>query len=377
MERKKKIMWISGLIAVLLVGVVSYRIYTNIAANKERAGRNSQGRAVTVEVSSVTRQTIKPILTFSANLEPVWSADISAKLDGRINDLFVDEGDKVTRGMVIATLDTNELAAQVMQAEGNLLSNRASLEQAELDLKRTDALYRQGAVSIQSLDTARTKRDLAIGQVRSAEGNLALLQARLDNAMIISPRDGIVAKRYLQSGYYAKAGAQIVAIADVTSLLAKANIGEGQINEFAVGDKVVVRVAALPGKEFYGTISRVSPTALLPARTFIAEITINNEAGILKNGMFATVDVPSKPHVGVLAVPEGAIVMREDQKTVFVVLADNKVQQRVVNLGYVGGGWAEILGGVGEGDKIVVAGQNKLKDGAGITSTSLQEGEVK
>ncbi|MDD4601018.1 Macrolide export protein MacA [bioreactor metagenome] len=368
--KKKKTIFIVTAIIIVLASIISYRIYSNITTNKQRAAKMSQGQVVAVEVAAVSRTDINPILNFSANLEPVWIADISSKVDGRIDLLKVDEGDTVSEGMIIAVLDTNELSAQVVQAEGNLLSSQANLEQAELELRRTEALTQQGALSAQSLDNARTKRNLYAGQVRSAVGNLNLLQARLDNANIYAPRNGVVVKRYLQSGVYAKAGTAIVSVANVSSLLAKAIIGEAQISQLLVGTKVKVTVDALGGQEFEGVITRISPAAVLPARTFIAEITIPNSDGILKSGMFAKAAIPGQVRQGALAVPEKALVLREDQKSVYVVNADNKVQQRVIQVGFVGGGWAEVLDGLNEGEKIVVAGQNKLKDGSAIRAPS-------
>lgn len=373
--RKKKAIFIVIAIVIALISIITFRIYSNLATNKQRAAKMSQGQVVTVEVATVTTQDINPILTFSASLEPFWVADISSKIDGRIDILSVDEGDIISRGIVIATLDTNELQAQVVQAEGNLLSSQANLEQAELELRRSESLAQQGALSLQSLDNARTKRDLYAGQVRSAVGNLNLLQARLDNANIYAPRDGIVVKRYLQSGVYAKAGTAIVSLADVSSLLAKATVGEAQIAQLIIGTKVKVNVDAL-GKEFSGIITRISPAATLPARTFVAEITIPNGEGILKPGMFAKVNVPGLVRRGAIAVPEKALVLREDQKTVYVVTADNKVQQRVIKVGFVGNGWAEVLEGLKENEQIVTAGQNKLKDGSAIKLAQSKEGGI-
>ncbi len=370
---KKKSIIITGFAVLALFGVISYRIYDNISANNERAARASQGRGIAVEIDVTSRRDIVPMLTFSANLEPLWNADISPKVDGRIDKLYVDEGDVVTAGMVIGTLDTNELSAQVMQAEGNLLSSQANLEQAELDLARAQELAKQGAVAAQALDSARTKRDLTLGQVRSAQGNLVLLQARLDNANIIAPRSGIIIKRYLQAGSYVKAGYQVISIADVSSLLGKATIGESQLNEINVGLPVVIKVNALQDQEFSGVITRISPAATLPARTFTAEITIPN-AGVLKSGMFSKIIIPGVIHKNALVVPERALVMREDQKTIYVVTAENKVQQRMLKLGYVGDGWAEVLEGLADGERIVIDGQNKLKDGSRVNAFS-QEGE--
>ena len=155
-------------------------------------------------------------------------------------------------------------------------------------------------------------------------------------------------------------------MADISTLLAKATVGEAEIAQLVVGATVKVKVAALGDQEFNGTITRLSPVAAMPSRTFIAEISIPNPQNILKAGMFAKVEVSIQPHAQAIVVPETAMVMKEDIKTVYVLAADNKVQQRALKLGYVGGGWAEVLDGVKDGEQIVIAGQNKLRDGSTV-----------
>lgn len=368
LKNKKKLSIILAVV-IALSGIIGYRIYANIAANKARAGKMAQTKAVAVQVAQVSRRDISPTVDFSANLEPLWSADISSKVDGRINTLTVNEGDIVQGNAVIATLDTNDLQAQVIQAQGNLMAAQSNLEQAELDYNRYAALASQGAVSQQMLDNARTRRDAAAGQVRAVQGALSLVQEKYNNANIIVPREGIVTKRYLQAGTFTKAGSPIITIADTSTLLAKATIGESQISGLSLGSPVIVKVDALNNQQFNGTITRISPAATLPSRTFTAEISIPNQQSLLRAGMFARVQIPIQVHSGVLAVPESALVLREDQKTVFVVGTDNKVQQKVLTLGYVGNGWAEVLAGINDGDTIVIAGQNKIRDGVEVAPT--------
>lgn len=351
---------------LLMIGVIAYKIYANIAVGKERAARALAGRTVTVEVAAAGRRDLAPVYTFSANLEAVWSTDVSTKADGRIDKLFVEEGDRVTAGMVLARLDMNELAAQVMQAEGQVLQAQATLEQNELNFQRMNALFKQNAVSAHTLDSARTQRDLAMGGLKAAEGNFLLLKARLDNANILSPLNGVAIRRHVQAGTFSKAGAAIFTVADTSTLLAKAVVGEAQITELALGKSVNVKVDALKGQEFRGTITRLSPAASVPTRTFTAEVSIPNPDGQIKVGMFANAEVVGQQRQNVLAIPESALVMREDQKTVFVATEENRVVQRVLKLGDAAGGWVEVLSGLKEGERIVIAGQHKLKDGASI-----------
>ena len=362
----KKWQIIGLVLVILMIAFIAYKIYANIATGKERASRALAGRTVTVEAAAVGRRDLAPVFTFSANLEAVWSTEVSTKADGRIDKLFVEEGDRVTAGMVLARLDMNELAAQVMQAEGQVLQAKATLEQNELNFQRMDALYKQNAVSAHTLDSARTQRDLALGGVRAAQGNLILLKTRLDNANILSPLNGVVIRRHVQAGAFSKAGAAIFTVADVSTLLAKAVVGEAQIAELTLGKSVNVKVDALKGQEFKGRVTRLSPAASVPTRTFTAEVSIPNPGEQIKVGMFANADIVGQERKNVLAVPESALVMREDQKTVFVVAEENRVVQKVLKLGDAAGGYVEVLSGVKEGERIIVAGQHKLKDGASI-----------
>jgi membrane fusion protein, multidrug efflux system len=371
---KKKAYWIMAVVAILLLAIISYRIYANIAANKDRADRQAKGRILTVDIGTVGRRDVQPILQFSANLEPVWTADVSPKVDGRVANLYVDEGDTVVAGAVIAVLDTDELLPQLTQAQGSLYTAKANLEQASLDLKRATQLAGQGAIAAQALDTARIKRDLAVGQLQSAQGVVDQLGARLENAQVIAPRTGVVTKRYLQAGVFAKTGAPIINLADVSFVLAKASVGEAEVSQLRVGTVAMVKVDALGSKMFSGKVTRITPAAVLPSRTFTAEVSVPNAAGQLRSGMFAQVEISAGVHKNALVVPESALVMREDQKSVYVLGADRKVQQRILALGYVGGGWAEVLSGVKEGEKIVLSGQNKLRDGSSIDLVS-GEGE--
>ncbi|WP_378956076.1 efflux RND transporter periplasmic adaptor subunit [Pelosinus sp. sgz500959] len=366
--QKRKKLSIVIMVMVVFSSIIGYRIYQNLSVSKERTAKMSQSKGVAVQVATVEVRDMIPVAEFSAGLEPVWSTDISAKVDSRIDTLQVAEGDRVEAGAVVATLDTNELSAQVLQAQGNLSVAQSSLEQAELDYNRYSALASQGAVSAQLLDNARTKRDAASGQVRAAEGTVRQAQEKLNNGTVVTPRGGVVTKRYVQSGTFTRVGAPIITVADLSTLLAKATIGEAQVAELKVGSSVTVKVDALSGQEFSGSIVRISPVAALPARTFTAEISIDNEQGLLKAGMFAKIGVPIKPHPNAVVIPESALVMREDQKTVFVLGDDNKVQQRVLKLGFIGGGVAEVLDGVKQGERIVVEGQNKIKDGIEVSA---------
>lgn len=355
------------IVFAVVFGIIGFRIYKNISDNQQKAARVSGAGSIEVETTVVGRQDIIPELVFSANLDPVWSAEISPKFSGRLDRLRVDEGDIVVVGQVLAQMDTAELASQVYQAEGALYSAQANRQDAVADYDRNAKLYEQGAVSKKEYESSRFKQDNATGSYSAAQGGLNVLQERLDSATIRSPRTGVVTRRFLHEGYYVNSGTPIISVADTSELLAVADVGEGHIGAIYLGASADICVAAYGGELFRGKITRISPVAQLPARTFRVEINIPNQDQRLKGGMFATITIHGQVRKSTLVIPQTAIVMREDQKTVYIIDPNNIVQQKLLEVGSINDGMVEVLNGLDEGDRIVISGQNRLRQGSKVT----------
>ena len=352
-------------LCVLLTLVVGYRIFDNIQKNKERAARIGRAREVAVETAYPKRITILPELIFSGSLDPDWQAEVAPKVDGRVEKMLVKEGDKVTKGQVLAILEQVDTDAEVLKARGEYIEAKTNLRKAARDLERYEKLFQAGAVSEQTVDDYRFARENAEAQLDAALGNLRGKESSLSGTNIVAPADGIVAKRYFQEGYYAKAGTPLFAIADISTLKTVVNIPEGQIAGVAVGNEAKITIPAFANREIIGKITSIAPVADLPAHTFSTEVSVENPEG-LRAGVFATVTLVAEPRENMLTVPVHAIVMRDDQKTVYVVDEENKVSRRVLAVGYTNEEIAEIVSGLSEKDMIVTRGQNKLREGSKI-----------
>lgn len=370
--KRKRILYITTIAIVLIITFIGFRIYTNMNNAKEKAAAMTRGRILTVEVMPAFNKNITPILTFTASLEPVWHSDISPKVDGRIENLYTDEAQRVSAGQVLANLENMDFSAQVMQAQGTLYSVSADLAQAKSDLARNKMLVGQGALAQQQYEASMAKVANLEGQQRASQGNLGYQQSRLGFTDVVTPHAGIVTTRYLQSGDYAKAGTPIFTIADTSIMIAKATVGEGQITQVKLGDSAQVLVEALSDQPFTGKITKIMPAAAVPARTFTLEVSIDNNQNTLLSGLTAKVMTNGREHEKALVIPESALVLFEDQQTVFVLNGD-QVVQRKLRLGYIGNGWAEVLSGLTAGDLIVVKGQNTIRDGSKVQVTATRE----
>lgn len=369
--QNKKIRILLGL-TIAIVLVVAYRIYDNIQADRLRAERLMQAKTVAVTTDVPKRATIIPDLEFSGSLDPEWQAEVAAKVDGRIEQVLVKEGDRVVKGQVLAILDKTDTDADLLAAQGAYADAEVNLRKAETDLLRYEKLFTQGAVSEQSVDDYRFARDNARAKLNAAKGSLQGMESKYAGTELTAPADGIVYKRYYQEGYYAKAGTAIFAIADISSLKTIINIPEGEVYGVSVGNEAEVTVSAFNNKKIIGHVARISPVADLPAHTFETEISIDNPDGLLA-GVFANVRLTAQPRENVLTIPVYAIVMRDDQKTVFVVDDEGIVTRRVLSVGYTNDQVAEVLDGLTDGEIIVTGGQNKLREGSKVSVN--KEGE--
>lgn len=362
--QNRKVKIVLGLLLAVCV-IIGYRIYSNIQADRARAAKMSQSRSIAVVTAHPVRRTIVPQLHFSGSLDPEWQAQVAAKVDGRLERVYVHEGDRVEKGQVLAILEQVDTDANLLSAKGSFLDAQTSLRKAETDLARYEKLYATGAVSQQVVDDYRFARDNAAAKLEAARGSLQGMESKAAGTVVTAPADGIVAKRFYQEGYYAKAGTPLFAIADISMLKTTIHIPEGQVTGVKVGNEADIALPAYPGKKLVGKITRIAPVADLPAHTFAAEVSVDNSEGLLA-GVYANVSLIGEPREQVLTIPLHAIVMRDDQQTVFVADAQGVVQRRVLALGYSDDKVAEVLSGLDEKDTIVVEGHNKLREGSRI-----------
>lgn len=355
------------IVTVVIFAIIAFQIVNKLVVAKNKANQASKANAIAVETAFPKKSTINPVIRLTGSLEPVWQADVAAKVAGRLEQVHVDVGTQVTKGQVLAVLESNELSASANSAMGSVYDAKASLAQAETTLERYKKLYSTGAISKQTLDNAQFTRDMAAGKLSAAEGLYANAESKVNGTEVIAPQAGRIIKRYYQEGYYAPVGSALFNIADISSLTLKMNIPEGQIGGVSEGLVCHLEIPSLDNKKVDGIITKLATVADLPARTFAAEVTVDNSNNQLRGGLSANVFLNLAPKNNVLTIPQDAIIMREDQRTVFVVDDQGKVTRRVLDTGYIGGGIVEVLSGITENDRVIISGQNRIREGSKVS----------
>lgn len=307
--------------------------------------------AVPVEVQPLRRAPIVAVYSGTAPIEAHEEAEVVAKVGGEVRQLFVEEGDAVKAGQIMARLDGDRLRLEVAQTEANL-------RKLERDYKRQLELAQKGLV--------------AQGTAENAKFDLDALRAAYDRARlelgyteIRAPIDGVVSARHIKVGNTIAPNDATFRVTSLDPLLAYVHIPEKEFRKLAPRQTADVVVDALGGERFTGVISRISPTVDPKTGTFRARVEVQDPTRRLKPGMFARVAIVYERREDALQLPRGAIVDADGTQSVFVV-ADGKATQKPVETGLANNGWVEVTGGLQGDEKVVVVGQGGLKTGTAV-----------
>jgi membrane fusion protein, multidrug efflux system len=279
------------------------------------------------------------------------SVVIRPEIDGRIVGLHFQEGQPVSAGQRLVSLDGSEYEAQVKAIE-------ADLRTEEQRLKRTVELHEQKFISKDALDVQR-------GAVERLRARVDEARTRVAKCTIRAPFAGMVGLRQVSPGAYVKAGQDIVRLENVSSIKADFRIPEVFLSKVQPRQDVAVRLDAFPGEEFHGRIYAVEPVVDEQTRTVLIRARVPNRGMKLKPGMFVRVSVTMGTRPNAVIVPEQAIWPQGRDNFVFRVI-DGKAALTKVQIGNREPGRVEIASGLSADDVVVTEGQIKLRDGAPV-----------
>jgi len=279
------------------------------------------------------------------------SVQIAAEQAGRVASIGFDEGQPVEAGQELVKLDDSLLAAELGEVEA-----RASLAQANYE--RAQTLSSRGSGTQRSLDEAAAER-------LTANALLTLLRSRIDKTSIRAPFAGIVGLRTVSIGAYVEPGDALTRLEKIDVVKVDFTVPERNLADIRQGLRVDVTVDAFPGRSFTGEIYAIDPQVDVGGRALKVRARIDNPDLALRPGLFARVRVQSERTDAVVMVPEGAIVPKGGESFVFKVV-DGAAAETKVALGQRGKGMVEVVSGVAAGDAVVVAGQQRLRNGSTV-----------
>jgi len=385
--------------------VAAATAFTALAAatgcSKPRAATTAIDAPI-VAVAKASRTDLSQTLTLAAEFRPFQEIDVHAKVAGYLKVIYVDVGDRVKAGQLLAVLEIPELRDEVAQDEATVRRSREEINRAKADLERAESAHeiahlastrlagvlksRPNLVAQQDLDDAAGRDRMAEAQVATAKAGLAAAEEQLavataaasktktlfEYARITAPFAGVVTHRYADTGAMIQAGTSsqtqampVVRLSQDDRLRLTIAVPESAVARVRVGEPVEVRVEAV-GRTFPGTVARSAARVNPETRTMDTEVDVPNRDLTLVPGMYAYASLALERANGVVAVPIQALDRGEDKTTVLTV-RDGTVERREVKLGLESADRVEIVAGLEPDALVVVGNRNQLRPGARVT----------
>ena len=372
--------------------------------NAQQAEAASPPPALVVETAKVGWRELQRSVDAVGTLDPNEEVTVSSLVEGTVEKLFVDLGDGVRTGQVIAELDTRELELAVHQQQAALQQELARLgladanasvdeattsqvrqaeatfEEARLRLDRTKKLAEQGVLAKQQLDEQQARYDVAEAAVRSSretvqniratiaarKASLTLAEKKLADARVTAPISGFIKDRLVSEGQFLKSNSPVVNIVQNSPLKLRVDVPESAVAFVRAGRPVQFHVDAFPDRTFEGRISRISPSVDQQSRTLKIEALADNPAGVLKPGFFARVTIQTDRKDRVLVVPSAALFNFSGLEKLFVI-ENGKVAERIVRSGTRLDDQVEIVEGLKEGELVAASNIENLQQGREVS----------
>ena len=318
------------------------------------------------DVAMVEMRELQRTLSLSGSLSPFVQSTVRSKVPGEVQKVLVREGDRVSGGQVIATVDTVDLKARVDAQLAALEEARAKATLAQKNRENNQQLLRQKFISQNAFDTTQSVHDAAVAAVKSAEAQLRIVEKAMQDAVVRAPIGGVVSRRMVNAGEKVGIDAPLFTVVDLGKMEIEAPAPAAEIPSVKVGQVAHFRVDGFGDRLFEGRIERINPAADPGSRSITLYVSLANRDGVLKGGMFAKGQLILDKAPPAAVIPAGAVREEAGQAYVYTI-EGGKVARRAVTLGMREEGLVEVKTGLERGVPVVRARITDLKPGAPAT----------
>ena len=340
------------------------------ANNAEKAGTTALGAGsgpsetppAKVNPITVTEQQMPAFVTFSGSLIANRESVVAAGGSGKVLETFVERGDLVQKGQILAKLDTRTADAMVAEASAQIESAKTQQALAKVECDRNEQLFTKGAISKADYDRAMAGCTTAKLSTQAAEARKTNIVASQSDSAIRAPFAGYVSERFINQGEFARPDSRVINLVQIDPVRAQLTVPEALVDSIKLGQKVELRAGAEGAtRTVEGTVRFISPSIRESSRDLLIEAVVDNHDRRLKPGMFVVGRVNTGEH-GIPVVPRTAL--RNDGTNIFLfAIADGRLEQRLVQLGETKGEAVAITDGLKTGEHIAEVASEDLRDG--------------
>lgn len=349
------------MLSLLLLLTSASCSHRSSAGDDQGEGKDNLGAVVAeVTLTRVARAEISQMLVVTGTIAALPNQDVrvSSLVPGRLAQMKVAEGDRISAGQLVAQIEEQPFRDQLQQAEAAAATARANLENAKLSRARNENLFARGIAARKDLEDARTLETVAEAAVRQTEAALALARLQLSRCEVRSPLSGSVVKRFVNVGEQVDGSAAqpILEVANLREVELFGNVSSVYLGKMRPNQTLPILSSASPGRAFSGRVVAISQAVDPATNSGLIRIRIANGDGLLRLGMFLNAQVPVETHAQALVVPPQAIYRdQQGQPHVYRVEGENATSIPV-QTGIESSDHIELLSGVAEGDAIILGG---------------------
>ena len=344
--------------------------------------KQQQSQAVKVKAMQVVQRDVPLSYEYAGQVRGLDEVKVLPRVSGTIMEKYITGGQFVKEGQPLFKIDSRQYESAVLSARANLAQSEATLNNAQIDLQRDEALLASAAIAEQTVTTQRAQVSQYEAIVAANEAMLKKAQEDLDDTVVYAPMDGRIDVNDVAIGTYANAGQTVlVTIGSIDPVYVQFSISEMEYLKFmhlhelnkGSADSAVVTISLSDGREYPipGTLSQADRALSESTGTLAVKATLPNPKGMLLPGMFARVKLGGETVPNALLVPQRAVQQALEKTFVIVVGADGKSEIKAVELGDKVGSYYLVNSGITASDRVVVEGLTKLQGNMELAVTDV------
>ncbi len=374
----RRLTLVGGAFALLAIAVVAYGLGSRAAQNSRLHDLTEAQAVPTVAIVAPSQVENSAGLDLPGRLQAYITAPIYARVPGYLKSWKYDIGSKVKAGDVLAEIETPDLDQQLMQARASLRVAEANAKLAQITAERWQSLANTDAVAKQDVDQRTFTWNADVAQVKAAQANVDQLVAEEGFKRLLAPFDGIVTARDTDIGALinvgAAGGAELFVVSETGKLRVYVNVPQNYVPSVPPGTKATITVPEHPGKTYSGSVEASAQAVIPSTGTTLMQIIVDNNAGEMMPGDYASIHLQITAPAHVLSVPSSALIFDAKGLSIATVDAANRVLLKPVSIERDLGAVIEIASGLSPNDRVIQNPPDGIGNGAEVRVTGATSG---
>ncbi|MCP4976292.1 MAG: efflux RND transporter periplasmic adaptor subunit [Maribacter sp.] len=350
-----------------IIGLFSIALFATSCGDGEKKTVTDNSPAVTVTISPVSQESSSTFLTTSGKIEAVNSANLSTRMMGYVDRIYVQIGEKVGKGQQLISISNTDLSAKLAQVNAGITEATAAYNNAEKDFNRFTVLFNENSASQKELDDITANYNVAKARLEGAKQMKNEVNAQFSYTNIRAPFSGTVTNKFIKVGDMANPGMPLIEVEAPGKFQVLAMVPESEILQIKANSEVDVVLKSL-GETLKGKVVEVSTSAKNTGGQYMVKVVLDQSDAKVMSGMYATVRFPveTKESNETVMLPKEAIVTKGQLTGVYTVSQTNTALLRWLRLGRTIGDKVEVLSGMSSDEQYIVSAEGKLYNGAKI-----------